>query len=185
MSELKVELSQVDRSDIQGIKAIISGGFRSFFDESKDFSGMRFARWYEGILGQDRHTFAIRVFKSDTDVVSRSWVVGVCGLTEIDWVSRHARLLFVMVDKDGHKSTIQDHPATSGAFNKLLKYAFFELGMNKVWVSSMPGNNISDTLINYGFVVDGIRRKAVFSSGKFRDETVFSLLSRDFMENIK
>lgn len=180
MKDLKVELSQVDKSDLYNIKNIITNGFNSFFDESRDFNAMDFQEWIEDIHVNNPHTFAIRVEKSESG--TKNWLVGVCGLREIDWCARHAKILFVMVDKDGHKSTIQNHPATIYSFKLLLKYAFDELGLNKLWINSIVGNDITPVLKTFGFVAEGIRRRAVFSNGKYLDEMVFSLIAKDILD---
>jgi len=185
MSELSVDLAQVNASELNTIKNIILSGFEGFFDQSSDFCGMNFARWYERVVGLDQHTFSIRVSKSDGGQAGKHWLVGVCGLTEIDWISRHARVIFVMVDKDGHKSTVQNHPSTHNAFKKLLDYAFKELCMNKVWISALENNDIAVAISRYGFTADGIRRRAVFVNGNHCDESIFSLTYQDYTASTK
>lgn len=183
MSELKVELSQIDKTDLTSVRNIVTSGFSKFLDESCDFLGMNFNSWFESIVGSDKHTFAIRVSKSDANIAERSWLVGVCGITEIDWISRHGKIVFIMVDKDGHKCTLQNHPASLQAFKKVLKYAFEELCLNKVWMSTLSNNDIRAVLDSHGFVADGIRRQAVFSSGKYMDEYIFSITMKEYLEN--
>jgi RimJ/RimL family protein N-acetyltransferase len=185
MSDLKVELSQVDKSDLQQLKNIMNSGFNTLMDENQEFCEMNLPKWYENILQKDNHTFSIRVSKSDGSSVSRSWLVGVCGITDVDWVSRHGRIVFVMVDKDGHKSTLQNHPASQYAFKKLLKHAFLQMNLNKVWVSSLSTNSIDKILASHRFYPEGIRRNAVFSGGKYVDESIFSLISSDFLEKME
>lgn len=185
MSDLHVELSQIDRSDINSVKNIINSGFNLLMDERSEFNDMNFSEWYERILHTDKHMFAIRVSKSDSSSASRSWLVGICGITDIDWASRHGRLIFIMVDKDGHKSTLQDHPASQHAFKTLLDYAFRELCLNKVWISAVSTNDIAEVLDANGFTAEGIRRRSVFIKGKYKDESIFSLTIKEFFERLR
>lgn len=185
MSDLQVELSQIDRSDLNSIKQIINSGFGLLLDDGFEFNVTDFTKWYDRIVLVNKHMFAIRVSKSETGSSSRSWLVGICGVVEVDNASRHGRLIFFMIDKDGHKSTLQNHPASRHAFNTLLKYSFKELGLNKVWMSVPSNNDISSVLDSSGFTADGIRRRSAFINGKYRDEAIFSLTMKEFMEKYK
>lgn len=182
MSDLHVELSQIDRSDLNSIKHIINSGFNLFIDENSEFNHMDLVKWYDTVLSSNRHMFAIRVSKAGADVPSRSWLVGVCGLVDIDWISRHGKLIFLMVDKGGHKSTLQNYAASQYTFKTLLEYAFNEICLNKVWISVQNNNDISSALNENGFIADGIRRRSVFTKGKYRDESIFSLTINEFLE---
>ena len=182
MSELKIELSQIDHTDLASIKNIVASGFNRFIDSYNDFEGLDFSAWFSNIVERDNHLFAIRVSKSDNDSVGRSWLVGVCGVKNIDWISRHGQLVFIMVDKDGHKCTLQNHPTSLQAFRKILDYSFKELCLNKVWISFFNNNDIGEVLGKHGFIAEGIRRQAVFSKGKYIDERVFSITMKEYME---
>jgi RimJ/RimL family protein N-acetyltransferase len=185
MNDLHVELSQIDRSDIHTIKGIIGSGFVDLLNTNTEFNHMNFIEWYGDVLSRNKHIFAIRVSKADGGAAGRSWLVGICGITNIDWSSRHGQIIFIMVDKDGHKSTLQNHPASQHAFKQLIHYAFKELCLNKIWISSLSNNNIADVLNIHGFTADGIRRKHVFIKGRYRDESIFSLTMREFIEGTK
>lgn len=186
MSELNVDLTQIDRSDLPSIKNIISnGGFKNLFDENTDFMSMDYLKWAESVIKEDQHAFAIRVSKHGEGAAARSWLVGVCGLLEVDWISRHAKIFFVMVDKDGHRSTLQNHPASLHAFKTLLDYTFKELCLNKVWISVFDNNDIKQVLSDFHFVSEGTRRRASFMNGRYRDEHIMSLTIKEYMEKVR
>lgn len=66
----------------------------------------------------------------------------------------------------------------------LLKYAFKELGINKVysyiWTKNKKMININK---NIGFEIEGILKQDVFSHGEFRDRFIMSIFKRDYLND--
>jgi RimJ/RimL family protein N-acetyltransferase len=178
MSELKIELAQVERSDISDIKNLMNSGFRKLFPTSA-FKGWDFVRWIDWVQTESPHHFTIRV-RPATDVAGRNFIAGICGISEIDEFARHGKLTFVMVDKDGHKNSLQDHKASLTAFSQLLDHCFKQLNLNKVWIVSNPVDDISNTLAQIGFSAEGIRSNSLYMGGKYHNEHVFSLLASEY-----
>jgi hypothetical protein len=65
MSDLQVELSQIDRSDLSSIKNLINSGFGLLIDANSEFNGMALPEWYDSIVRDSPHSFAIRVLKNE------------------------------------------------------------------------------------------------------------------------
>ena len=177
MSDLIIELTQIERTDISDIKNIVYG-FKDLLDHN-DFCNFDMNDWIEHIAQNEKFTFAIRARKSD-DI--KNYLVGICGLWKIDWVARHAKIIFAMVDKDGHKNTLQPHAASFAAFKRLLNQAFNILNLNKVWIEVLEENDIKPALEKTGFLVEGIRRFHIFKNGRRQHTIIFSLTSKEFIE---
>lgn len=66
----------------------------------------------------------------------------------------------------------------------LLRYAFEELGLNKVYSYIWSGN---DKMIglnkSVGFQIEGLLRDEIFSHGQFRDRYIMSILKEDYQSN--
>ncbi len=178
MSELRIELAQVERSDTSDIKNLMNSGFKKLFATSS-FKGWDFARWIDWVQNESPHHFTIRV-RPATDTAGRNFIAGICGVSEIDEFARHGRLLFVMVDKDGHRNSLQDQKASLSAFTQLLDHCFKQMNLNKVWISSSPVDDISNTLAQLGFSAEGIRTNALYINGKYYNEHIFSLLASEY-----
>jgi RimJ/RimL family protein N-acetyltransferase len=128
--------------------------------------------------GQDRVVFSIR----GSEVKYKEFVVGICAIKHIDWVARHGEVFFIMVDKDGHRATIHNHPASKKAFGDLLEFAFGELNLNKVWIEVYEHNDIKPVLEQFGFVAEGVRKDALFREGRFFDSVICSLMAVEHQE---
>lgn len=65
----------------------------------------------------------------------------------------------------------------------LFKYAFFELGMNRISARILKINkNSINSGKNFGYTCEGVLRKAVFRHGEFVDVLLFSMLRDEFLE---
>ncbi|TCZ79339.1 N-acetyltransferase [Paenibacillus albiflavus] len=68
----------------------------------------------------------------------------------------------------------------------LLKYAFFERRLNKFNDYVLEGNEASATMMKkLGCVQEGVRRKVIYTNGKYYDLILFGLMRDEFIENEK
>ncbi len=178
MSELKIELAQIERSDVSDIRNLMSGGFRKLYPTTA-FRGWDFVKWIDWVQTESPHHFTIRV-RPATDAAGRNFIAGLCGISEIDEHARHGRLLFAMVDKDGQRNTLQPHTASMNAFSQLLDHCFKQLNMNKVWISSTSIDDISGVLSKLGFIAEGTRSNSLYINGRYHNEHIFSLLASEY-----
>lgn len=179
MKELKIKLTQIEENDAKSIAALFENGFERFIDEVEDIGIYDLDSWFKSIVEDpSRVTFAIRASKvRDKDF---GYIVGICGLWDIDWLARHARLFFVMIDRDGHRATMQNYPATQYAVNNIIDMAFNTLNLNKIWIEVYEHNDIKETLEYFGFVAEGIRRDTLYVSGKPLNSIVCSMLKQEY-----
>ncbi len=180
MSELNIHLTQIEKNDIASIKTILEAGFDQLLADSfKTFGNTE--DLLEKQIDKNSYSFAIRARKEDGH---RNFLVGMCGIWEIDWIARHGKMFFIMVDRDGHKATMQNHTATQTAVAKLLSFAFDELNLNKVWIDVLEKNDIKEALEHFGFVAEGIRRASTFRNGIFLNTIICSLTYEEYCDKV-
>ena len=144
---------------------------RKSFREYRDFSITQKKDWYHKILNDNR--FEMYVIVDD----DKSSLVGVCGLTYIDWVNRHCDLHFYI--GEGFK-WIDDKYAPE-AIKIILKKAFHTFNMNKVWVEIYEIDKKKlDFFKNLNFKVDAELREHYFYEGEYHSSFILSLLKSDY-----
>jgi RimJ/RimL family protein N-acetyltransferase len=96
-------------------------------------------------------------------------------IREIDWIARHASL-HVLIGE-----TIQRGKGYGTVANHLVvKYAFQNLGLNRLWVSVLEDNQPSLKLFEKcGFTVEGKLRKHAFKDGQFKDVILLGICAGD------
>lgn len=100
--------------------------------------------------------------------------VGVCGLTDIDLVSRRAEFsLYIAPELHGQK--LGRH-----ALNLLLATGFDDLGINVIWGESFDGNPAKHLFRKLGMTSEGIRRQFYFKEGRFIDAELFSITAAEW-----
>lgn len=178
LKEMEIYLAQPEKSDLPRLRELLNYGFKQFLDEWREFSKEDMDNWLEEFQ-QDDVSFAIRGSKD----VYKDFIVGLSALRQIDWIAGHAELFFLMVDKDGHRATMHNRPATKKALEQVLGFAFDELGLNKVWIEVYEHNNIKAVLEEFGFVAEGVRKQSIFKNGKFLDSIICSLMVAEWTDN--
>lgn len=127
-------------------------------------------RWFEGTHGS-RHT--------------QRWIVethegerlGLTGLWEIDWHNRHALTALKLGAKD-----IRGKGYGTDAIMTLMAYAFYQVGLNRLWGEILPFNTGSygAYVSKCGWKVEGVYRQHVFRDGRFYDQLRVACLKEDF-----
>ena len=142
---------------------------RRFFREYRDFSINQKKDWYFKVIKDNR--FEMYVITYDDKVV------GVCGLTYIDWVNRHCDLHFYI----GKESKWIDKKYAPKAIKLILKKAFHVFNMNKVWAEIYDIDKKKLKFFKkHKFKVDAELREHYFYNGKYHSSFILSLLKRDY-----
>lgn len=103
-------------------------------------------------------------------------VIGICGLTSIDMISRRAEFSIYVAPK------FQGFGFGYMALKTLVKFGFLELGLNSIWGESFDGNKAMTMFQRIGFQHEGTRRQFYFKNGQFLDAQLFSILRHEFIE---
>ena len=101
---------------------------------------------------------------------------GLIGFKDIDWNNRKTELGYWLSEK------LQGKGIMTACVQKLLRYAFKKLKMNRVQIKVALGNDKSAAIPKrLGFQFEGIERAGEFHQGSFLDLEVYSLLKGEYL----
>jgi len=129
-------------------------------------------RWFEEHLSQrNEFMFAIEVKEGE------AWVhIGNLGLHRIDWKNRVATFGIVIGEK-----AYWDRGYGTEAVRTALRYAFFELGLNRVELETFSFNRRAIRCYEkVGFRHEGTRRQALYRDGRYHDILIMGILKEEF-----
>ncbi len=102
--------------------------------------------------------------------------IGVCGLTNIDYIARHAEFsLYIGPEYQG-----QGHAGR--ALFSLIKHGFDCFNMNKIWGETFHGNKAGNLFTKVGFEIMDGHYQHYFKDGMYIDTKFYYMFSRDFYE---
>ena len=101
-------------------------------------------------------------------------LVGVAGLTSLDWPNRRAEFS-LYVGPEHQRAGFGRR-----ALETLLAHAFGNLGLRQVWGETFDGNPAMKLFGELGFQVDGKRRGFYFKDGKFIDAYLISIMDDEW-----
>lgn len=129
-------------------------------------------KWYETHYNDDDFRFVIEV--------PGEGAIGVATLTDIDWKNRMAYHGIKLAQcKQRGKGFGTD------AVMAIMRYAFDELGLNRLNGSWFPENVPSKNMyMKCGWKEEGVRRNYIYKGGKYRDLVETGVLAEDYYELI-
>ena len=137
------------------------------------------ANWFDTMLNEQSQRiafFSIDVIDSQQaerrGAAADDFVVGVCRLTDIDWISRHAELGIMIGD-----TALQGHGIGTEATALLCRYAFNDLNLERLWLRVGGENQLAVRLYSrLGFKEEGRLRQHAFVGGGYHDLILMGLL---------
>jgi RimJ/RimL family protein N-acetyltransferase len=109
-------------------------------------------------------------------------LIGVCGLTYIDWKNKHAEISCYIAKKNW-----QESKEAIDTISILMKYGFEELNLHRLWVEifSIAKKNV-ELFHKLKFINEGKLRQKLWRNGEWWDSYIFSKLSTEYrLENRK
>lgn len=100
--------------------------------------------------------------------------LGVCGLTSIDLINRHAEFS-IYIDPSIHKRGYG-----KVALKLLVDHGFKALGLNHIFGETFDGNPARRCFEQVGFKYDGVRRKFYYREGRYIDAHLYSILREEW-----
>lgn len=130
-------------------------------------------RWYEKHYCDKDFRFIIET-KDDG-------AVGVATLVNIDWKNRMAQHGIKLSKKERRGKGIGTDTVMA-----IMRYAFDELGLNRLNGSWFPENIASKSMyMKCGWKEEGVRRKYIYKHGAYRDLVETGILAEEYYELIK
>ena len=102
--------------------------------------------------------------------------IGVCGLTSIDMIHRHAEFS-LYIDPDKHRRGF-----ATQSLKTLLAHGFENLGLKSIWGETFEDNPAQFLFKKIGMKEEGVRREFYFKQGLYWDAILFSMLDADYHE---
>lgn len=101
-------------------------------------------------------------------------LIGVAGLTSVDWLSRRAEFSLYIAPK------LQGNGMGESALKTLFSHGFRNLGLNLIWGESFDGNPAIKLFDKLGMTKEGMRRDFYFRDGRFVDAHLFSIKASEW-----
>lgn len=127
-------------------------------------------KWFEACrTDQTTQRFVV---ESDED-----GVLGLTGLWNIDWHNRHALTALKL-----GAANIRGKGYGTDAIMTLMKYAFFDVGLNRLWGAILPYNigSYKAYVEKCGWRVEGRLCQEIFRHGRYHDLYRVGVLRQDF-----
>lgn len=145
---------------------------RQYFREYREFSLTQIENWYYKMIKDNRFEMFV-IIELELDEV-----IGVTGLTYIDWPNKHADIHFYI----GKNSEWIDKVYSPTAIKLILNYGFEILNLNKIWAEIYE---IDTKKLNFfqrkGFKIDASLREHYFYNGKYYSSHILSLLRKEYI----
>ena len=169
-SSLDVRLQPIAEGDLPMLRAWRNDpSIFKWCRQAEPISEKHHRAWFESLHGDEsRKMYAIYRTKS-------SQLLGVCGLTSIDWVNRRAEFsLYIGPEHQGNRYG-------EIALRRLLRIAFGIFNLHTVWGESFEGNPAAVMFKKVGFQFEGTRRRFYFREGQYVDAHLWSILRDEFV----
>ena len=172
-----VTLRPVEREDLEFIREMINDPWYegliigwSFPKSRKDQE-----KWYEQFENSDKSLRYVLETEADGPI-------GYCALRNIDWKNGNAEGGGMRVAK---RESMSKGIATD-AYMTMLRYAFYELRLNRVSGVALGHNAASLKAVSkVGFKVEGTAREAVYKDGRYQDKIWLGVLKSDYEEIVR
>jgi len=120
----EVRLREVEWGDIEYIRCMRNHpSVMPYCRQYKPLSMEDMEKWYERLNNDKDYNLTNDLFV----IISDNIIVGVCGLTRIDWRNRKGEVTFYVVDTEDRAEII------SKALSMLMGYAFETLNLHKIY----------------------------------------------------
>ena len=105
----------------------------------------------------------------------------VCGLVYINWVIKSADISFYIGEKNVYIDSVD---YADEALNLLMKYAFNQLNMHKLWTELYEFDTKKINFYEkYQFKQDAVLRDNCFEDGKYWNSYIYSIIQDEFFRN--
>lgn len=138
-------------------------------------SSIRETEWVKHSATHDTNDIRLAIC-----LIENSKHIGNINLTSINWINRTAEFSIMIGDRQewgkgfGKEATVL-----------ILNYAFFELNLNRIYLTVKMDNTSAYNLYkSIGFVQEGIQREAVYKNGKYNNMIMMSLLKYEYHAKI-
>ena len=132
--------------------------------------------WLASYNGSRQNAVRLAIVDSEKSVL-----VGAVYLTSIDWIARSGEFSIFIGRKD-----YQSRGVGKFATINMLSHAFYDLGLNRLYLTVLPTNERARRLYrSVGFFEEGLHRQSVYKNGNFHDMIQMGILASEFPDFTK
>jgi RimJ/RimL family protein N-acetyltransferase len=144
---------------------------RRYFREHRELSLDQKESWYNNMIEDNRFEMFVIIDCKTNEII------GVTGLTYIDWVNKHADVHFYI----GKDELWIDQEYSPTAIQIILEYGFDILNLNKIWAEIYEIDTLKLSFFkNIGFKTDANLREHYYFKGKYYTSHILSLLKKEY-----
>ena len=108
------------------------------------------------------------------------FLIGVCGLVNIDWIGRKAEVSIYIGDKSYRQKGLGLE-----ILNALAKYAFEECNLNRLWAEVYESNQAGRKLfMKAGYAEEGVLLSFTYKNGRYQNSYIYRLMRDEWQENV-
>jgi RimJ/RimL family protein N-acetyltransferase len=146
--------------------------FRINFREHRELGLENQKKWFDK-LSVSPNDYMFLILDKETQEP-----IGACGLLYTNWIIRSADFSFYI----GKGKLYIDDKYAKDAADVLIKYGFFDLNLNKIWMElyEFDLKKLDFFKDEFRFKIDGKLRSNAFANGKYWDSYIISLLKVDY-----
>lgn len=173
----KVTLRPIEESDLELLQAITNEPEveQTIVGWSYPVSMKDQKQWFQAFRNSD--AFVRYIIETEED-----GPIGLTGLRNINWKDGTADGGGIRILRE----SMRGKGIATDAYMTILRYAFYELRLNRISESALASNLASKKfMLKCGFKEEGIMREAVYKNGKYQDKVVFGCLRKDFCELVE
>lgn len=129
--------------------------------------------WFDN-LENNKCVLMYGVFAHSPEAGVPNELVGVCGLTGINYIHQRAEFSLYICPKR------QRHGLGKPALETLLDHGFQDLNLHKIEGECLRPNHAMKMFLKMGFHHEGTKRGHYYKAGKFWDADIFSILRSEW-----
>jgi UDP-4-amino-4,6-dideoxy-N-acetyl-beta-L-altrosamine N-acetyltransferase len=169
ISRNNILLRSIEEADLERIHRWRNKeSIQPFVREYRELSLIHIKSWYNDMIMNKKFEFFM--IEQDDDLI------GVAGLTYIDWVNKHADLHLGLYERpwaDTEVGTI--------VMDMMAEYGFDTLNLNKLYAEIYSNDKDKLKLFTeHGYALDAVLRDHYFHKGQYLDSHILSLLRHEF-----
>ncbi len=173
----KVRLRAIEAEDLELLRAMKNDPYieHNIVGWFPPVSKQQQQQWYESQkLNNDTIRFMIETKEDGT--------VGYTKIANIDWKNRTASGGIMICNKENMSKGI-----ATDTYMTLLKYAFFELNLNRINGAIIDYNKASQRFAveKVGYTIEGVKRQAIYKDGAYHDLIMIGMLKEDYIKKIE
>lgn len=134
--------------------------------------------WFNKI-NTDQSIKMFAIIEIGDDEYMKGHLVGVCGLTNIDFINSRAEFS-CYIAKD-----FRLRGYCYSSLNILFGFGFGELNLNVIWGETFEDNPARKTFAKLGMKEEGTRRQFYYKEGKYINAVLVSITKKEFIKRLR